>query len=131
MYFGPESRAPVRVLLVEDQERARRRLLTLLSACPDLEVVAEAQDGSEAVCLADSYRPEVVLMDLPVPGMGGTQAVRLIKHNWPETAVLALTNVGEFETDAPDAGADAFLSKSDSTRNVIEAIRNLAARSRS
>jgi DNA-binding NarL/FixJ family response regulator len=130
MCFGTQRDEPIGVLLVEDQEPARRGLRRLLSACPDLDVVADAADGGEAVCLAGSYRPDVVLIDLLIPGMGSVRTIRMIKDHWPKTAVLALTNsAGKLEADARAAGADAFLRKSVSPRGLTAAIRDLATRS--
>ncbi len=129
MVFGPESEEPVRVLFVAGEEPGRRMLKTLLGNCPDIEVVADARDGSEAVCLAGSYRPDIVLLDLPISGMCGTQAIRMVKRLWPKIAVLALSSTGELEADASGSGADALLTGAEPFRIVIDTVRDLTGRS--
>ena len=92
----------VRILIVDDQELFREGLHTLLSVQPDLQVVGEARNGEEALRLAEDLKPDVVLMDLLLPKLGGIEATEKIRHELPDTQVIALTSVLE---DASVVGA--------------------------
>ena len=84
----------IRILLVDDHTVVRRGLRTFLSYDPDLEVVGEAADGAQALRLARELSPDVVLMDLLMPGMDGIEAAAAIRHELPETEVLRLVAQG-------------------------------------
>ena len=84
----------IRVLLVDDHTVVRKGLRTFLSYDPDLEVVGEAADGAQALRLARELSPDVVLMDLLMPGMDGIEAAAAIRHELPETEVLRLVAQG-------------------------------------
>jgi DNA-binding NarL/FixJ family response regulator len=121
----------ITVLLADDQALLRGTFTLLLASVPDIEVVGEAATGHEAVELARSLRPQVVVMDIRMPGMDGVEATRRITTNpaLPDTRVLVLTT---FETDeiiaaALRAGASGFLGKGVEPGNLIEAIRTTAA----
>ena len=101
----------VRILITDDQQPTRRGLKALLNFAPQIEVVGEAANGQEAVRLVAEYRPDVVLMDIQMPVMDGLQATRLIKSQWPEIKVIALTNYPTYRAEALRAGVDAFLLK--------------------
>lgn len=101
----------IQVLIVEDQSRARKSLKALLSTWPDLQELREASCGEEAAQLVEQHQPDVVLMDICMPGMGGLQATRLIKTRWPLVKVVVLTMYCEYEAEAMAAGADAFVAK--------------------
>ena len=91
--MGPEAPLPgPTVLLVDDHARMRAGLRFILEAKTELVVVGEAADGEKAVALCREVRPDVVLMDITMPKMGGIEATRLIKAERPETAVLVLTS---------------------------------------
>ncbi|GAA3259053.1 response regulator [Dactylosporangium siamense] len=121
----------VRVLLADDQALLRGTFRMLIDSCPDLEVVAEAADGAQAVELARAHRPDVVVMDIRMPGTDGLTATGTICAD-PEltgTRVLILTT---FENDehvarALRAGASGFLGKYVTTDALLEAIRTVAA----
>ena len=85
----------IRILLVDDHMVVRKGLRTFLSYDPELEVVGEAADGAQALSKARELTPDVVLMDLVMPGMDGIAATAAIRHELPETEVLALTSVLE------------------------------------
>ena len=82
---------PIRVLLVDDQEIVRQGLATILKYAPGIEVTGEVGDGVEAVALAQALRPDVILMDLKMPHLGGIPATRRIRAALPETRVIILT----------------------------------------
>ena len=118
---------PIRVVIAEDQALVRRGLALLLSMEPDMEVVGQASDGVEAVELARVQHPEVVLMDLHMPRMGGVAATREITRAQPATQVLVLTTLDDDETvfEAVRAGAHAYLLKDAAEAELLETIRAL------
>jgi DNA-binding NarL/FixJ family response regulator len=118
----------VRVLLADDHPVVRAGLHGMLSAEPDLEVVAEAGSGDEAVTLAARHRPDVVLMDLRMPGVDGATATARIAADLPEVKVLVLTT---YDTDsdivrAVEAGAAGYLLKDTPREQLAEAVRAAA-----
>jgi DNA-binding NarL/FixJ family response regulator len=121
------SSAKVRVLIAEDQALVRRGTSVLLSLEPDMEVVGQACDGIEAVAMAGQLRPDVVLMDLHMPRLGGVAATREITRNLPGTQVLVLTTLADDETvfEAVRAGAHGYLLKDVTEQELLETIRAL------
>jgi DNA-binding NarL/FixJ family response regulator len=121
------SAAKVRVLIAEDQALVRRGTSVLLSMEPDMEVVGQACDGIEAVAMAGQLRPDVVLMDLHMPRLGGVAATREITRNLPGTQVLVLTTLNDDETvfEAVRAGAHGYLLKDVTEQELLETIRAL------
>ena len=119
----------LRLLLVDDQAMFREGLRVLLSLQPDLEVVAEAGDGAAAVEAARTLAPDVVLMDLRMPGVGGVEATRRLKAAQPAIRVIVLTTFEEDEEvfAALRAGAVGYLLKASPSEKLCDAIR-LAAR---
>jgi YesN/AraC family two-component response regulator len=101
----------VRVLITDDQQPTRRGLKALLNFAPQIEIIGEAVNGQEAVRLAAKCHPDVVLMDMQMPVMDGFQATQLIKSQWPEIKVIALTIYSTYRAKALKAGADVFLLK--------------------
>src|SRR5512142_995881 len=97
----------IRVLVVDDHDMVRRGLAAFLKVMPDLELVGEARNGEQAVQRVAELQPDVVLMDLRMPVMSGTEATRAIRARWPQVQVVALTSFGEQELvhDALRAGA--------------------------
>ena len=116
---------PIRVMIVDDHDMVRRGLIAFLRVKADLELVAEASDGQEAVDLCEQVRPDVVLMDLVMPGMDGTAATQIIRQRWPHVQVVALTSFEERELvrGALQAGAISYLLKNVSVDDLAEAIR--------
>lgn len=123
----PTSGAKVRVLIAEDQALVRRGTSVLLSMEPDMEVVGQACDGIEAVTMARQLRPDIVLMDLRMPRLGGVAATREITRDLPGTQVLVLTTLNDDETvfEAVRAGAHGYLLKDVTEQELLETIRAL------
>jgi DNA-binding NarL/FixJ family response regulator len=121
---------PIRLVLADDGNRTRRALCALLATCPDLEVVGEAADGSEALELVARERPDVVVMDLRMPVLDGLQATGRIKRTWPRVRVILLSLAVEAREEALAAGADAFVAKGDPEDALLGAIRGLARTAR-
>jgi two-component system nitrate/nitrite response regulator NarL len=119
----------IKILLVDDHTLLRSGVKLLLQRNPDFEVVGEAADGLEGVKRAKQLRPDVVLMDLHMPGLCGLEALQLIMQDLPGTAVLMLT-VSEQAEDlgaALQAGARGYLLKNIEADKLMEAIRRAAA----
>lgn len=119
----------IRVLICDDQTIIREGLELLLRLESDIEVVGLAQDGQEAVDLAEARRPDLVLMDLKMPGLNGVEATRRIRARQPNTRVLVLTTYDDDEwvLDAVRAGAAGYLLKDTPREKVVEAVRGTAA----
>jgi len=117
--------AKIRVMLVEDHVLVREGTRELLDRENDLEVVAEAGDGEEAIRLAALRHPDVVVMDMAMPRLNGIEATRQIKATNPGTAVLVLTAYDDEQYIFAflEAGAAGYLLKDVSTRDLIQAIR--------
>ncbi len=115
----------IKVLLVDDHPVVREGLNTMLATAPDIEVVAEANDGLEAIEKAKEHRPHVVLMDLRMPKMDGLEATRRIKRQLASTSVIILTvyDNDAYIIDAVRAGAGGYLLKDASKDLLIHAIR--------
>ncbi|MFI6174693.1 response regulator [Nonomuraea sp. NPDC051191] len=115
----------ITVLLVDDHELVRKGFRLMLDAQPDLSVVGEAADGERAVELSRRLRPDVVLMDLHMPGLDGVRATELITSELPVVRVLALStfDLDENVVAALRAGADGFLPKDVSPEELIEGVR--------
>jgi len=113
------------VLLAEDHTIVRKGLRALLADEPDVEVVAEAEDGSEAVRMAQQLRPDVVLMDFSMPGLNGLEATRQIKRWVPEVKVLVLTRYADEEhvSQVLRAGASGYVVKRAAPAELVLAIR--------
>ncbi len=116
---------PIRVLITDDHPVVRNGLAALIDSCDDLTLAGEAAHGAQAVRLADDLQPDVVLMDMMMPGMDGVEATRAIRRRSPQIQVVALTSFGEDQLvqKALQAGAIAYLLKNASHVEVAEAIR--------
>ncbi len=119
----------IRIVLADDHSVVRQGLRLFLKYDPDLEVVGEAADGAEALRLAHELKPDVVLMDLLMPGMDGITATAAIRREVPETEVLALTSVLEdsLVVGAVRAGAIGYLLKDTQAEALCQAIKAAAA----
>ena len=117
----------IRVLLVDDQELIRYGLRLVLDAQPDIEVVAEAADGAEALRAARQLQPDVVLMDVRMPGMDGIEATKQLSATLPDVRVLVLTTYDrdEFAFGALQAGAAGFLLKNTRPDELVAAVRTV------
>jgi DNA-binding NarL/FixJ family response regulator len=119
----------IRVLLVDDQPLLRVAFTLILDSQPDLSVAGEAEDGATAARLAAELRPDVVLMDVRMPGMDGIEATRRIVEESPDTKVLILTtfDLDEYAFAGLRAGASGFLLKNAQPAELLSAIRSVAA----
>lgn len=118
----------IRVLVVDDEELVRSGLRLILEAAGDIAVVGEARDGAEAVSAADRLRPEVVLMDVRMPGMDGlTAAARLLSRpGAPKLVMLTTFDLDEYVHEALRLGAVGFLLKDTPPRELAAAVRTVA-----
>lgn len=119
----------IQVVVADDQGMIRSGLRALLESAPDIRVVGEAAHGAEAVALAEAQRPDVVLMDIRMPGLDGIEATRRIRSGHPGVAVIVLTtyDLDEYVLAAVRAGAVGFLLKDGDADDLIQAVR-VAAR---
>lgn len=120
--------APVRIMLVDDHELLRAGLRAMVEEHEDLRIVAEAASGEEAVEQARRLRPDVVVMDLRLPGMNGIEATRRIVRNDPAARVLVLTMDAPEDVllDVFEAGASGYLRKTGMAPRVLDAMRAVA-----
>lgn len=120
--------SPITVLLVDDHEVVRQGVRAFLGAHAEFEIVAEPDSGAAAVGLAEEHVPDVVLMDLMMPGMDGVEATRLIKDASPRTHIVVLTSYHEDKHIFPalQAGAISYLLKDVRMEELAEAVRKAA-----
>jgi DNA-binding NarL/FixJ family response regulator len=126
---SPTAAARIRLLIVDDHFVVRLGLASALNLEPDMEVVAEAKTGAEAVELFARHRPDVVIMDYQLPGMNGAEATAAIRSRFPDARVVVLS-VYKGEEDvhrAVQAGASGYLPKSGEPDELLAAIRALHA----
>lgn len=116
-----------RILLVEDHTLLRQGLCSLLSTDPNLEVVGEADNGKDAIRLAGTLSPNLILMDLSMPGTNGTESIREIKKRYPGSKILVLTvhMAEEYIREALHAGADGYVLKHATCDELILAIKSV------
>jgi len=116
---------PIRVLLVDDQSLIRIGFRLVLEAEPDIEIVGEAGDGAEAIAKTAALQPDVVLMDVRMPGIDGIAATAQIVHEHPQVRVLVLTtfDLDEYAFGAIRAGASGFLLKDAQRHELVSAVR--------
>ncbi len=119
----------IRIMLVDDHPAFRKGMAALIESEPDLQVVAETGDGREALAVYRQKKPDVVLMDLRLPGMGGVEATLAIRKEFPEARVIVLTT---FDTDediyrAIQSGAKSYLLKDTPDDELSTTIRNVHA----
>jgi DNA-binding NarL/FixJ family response regulator len=127
MHVVPESPA-VRVLVVDDHPVVRGGLSALLRTIDGIDVVGEAADGAQAIADAARLRPDVVLMDVRMPGIDGVEATRRIREAQPDTKVLVLTMFDDDATvfTAMQAGAGGYLLKDAEQHDIVRAVRAVA-----
>ncbi|HEY2382739.1 MAG TPA: response regulator transcription factor [Terriglobia bacterium] len=124
-----QAASPIRIMVVEDHHVVRQGLVALLNTVPDMSVVAEGADGKQAVDLFRQHEPDVTLMDLRMPNMGGVDAVVQIRQDYPAARIIVLTT---FDGDediyrALQAGARAYLLKGMFGDELMDAIRAVHA----
>lgn len=118
----------IRVILVDDHEMVRLGLKSFLNMQKDIEVIGEASNGRQGIDLALELRPDVLVMDLVMPEMGGVEATLDILSKWTEAKVLVLTSYLDNEKIYPviDAGAKGYMLKTSSAAEILNAIRKVA-----
>jgi DNA-binding NarL/FixJ family response regulator len=123
----PES--PIRILVADDHAVVRQGLKAILNGQAGWNVCAEAKSGEEALALANQLRPDVVVMDLSMPGMSGLDALRAIKSRWPDIGVVILTLhfSKPLVREIIKAGARGYVMKSGADRDLVEAVSAVAA----
>jgi len=116
----------IQVVIVDDHDMVRRGLSTYLKVQNDMRLVAEADSGEEAIRICEIYHPDVVLMDIVMPKMGGAQATRLIRAKFPDIQVIGLTSFQDKDLvqEMLRAGAIGYLLKNITGEDLVEAIRN-------
>lgn len=118
----------ITVLLADDQPMVRAGIRALLAAADDMEIIGEAQDGFEVQKLVRKLRPQILLLDLKMPGPRPAELEKWTRENYPETITLVLTahDRDAYLTDMMDAGAAGYLGKSETAERLINAIRRAA-----
>jgi NarL family two-component system response regulator LiaR len=121
------TQTPIRILIADDHAVVREGLRALIEAKPDMELVGEAEDGVEAVLLARSLKPDVILLDLLMPRMDGIEAIAEIKQENPNARILVLTSFAGDDKVFPaiKAGALGYLLKDSPSQVLIQAIREV------
>jgi DNA-binding NarL/FixJ family response regulator len=120
---------PIRVLIADDHALVRQGLRALLSAKPDFEVVGEACDGREAIQMTGQFGPDLVLMDLSMPGLSGIEAIREARKRYPATKFIALTvhKSAEYARATLEAGASGYVLKDAFEAELTAAMRSVMA----
>jgi DNA-binding NarL/FixJ family response regulator len=119
----------IRIVIAEDHTILREGLKSLFSSQPDFEIVGEAEDGMEAIRLAEELKPDLILTDISMPRMTGMEAIREMKKVSPKTKVLVLTvhNTEEYVLATLRAGADGYALKDSTSHELVMAIRRVLA----
>ena len=117
----------IRILIVDDHVLMRSGLRALLGSCPDIEVVGEAGDGQAALVLTGETSPDIVLLDVSMPGMGGLECVRLIRRDHPRVRVILLTmhEDARYLQEGVAAGAAGYVMKKSADEVLYQAIRSV------
>jgi DNA-binding NarL/FixJ family response regulator len=121
---------PIRLAIVDDDPLVRAGLRILVGGSPDIEVVAEAGDGAEAVTVADAHWPDIILMDIRMPRVDGLVATRRIRSRdggAPQVIVLTTFDADEYVLEALRGGASGFLLKDTPPREILAAVRSVAS----
>ena len=123
------SDEPIRIVVADDHPVVRGGLVALLRSIPGLDVVGEATDGASAVTAVAEHRPDVILMDVRMPGMDGIEATRQIRDHTPQSRVLILTMHDDDATvfTAMKAGAQGYLLKEAEQEHIVRAVRGVVA----
>jgi DNA-binding NarL/FixJ family response regulator len=122
---GADARTRIRVVVVDDHALVREGLLRLLEGEPDIEVVGEAASGEAAIAMLDAGRPDIVLMDVRMPGMNGVEATRVIRSTCPAVRVVILTAYAEYAAEAVEAGAWGYLLKTACGEQLLATLRSV------
>ena len=124
-----DRRPTLRVLLADDHVTVRHGLRLLIDGEPDMRVIAEASDGDAAVRQTIELKPDVVVMDISMPGMNGLAATRAIKARWPDSIIVTLTRHADdaYLQELLRAGANGYVLKRSAPTELLQAIRSVAA----
>jgi DNA-binding NarL/FixJ family response regulator len=125
----PERTAPLRILLADDHVTMRHGLRLLIDSQPDMTVVSEASDGSTAMQNALAVKPDVIVMDISMPGMNGLAATRALKQKQPDVVIVTLTRHGDdaYVQELLRAGVAGYVLKQSAPAELLQAIRAAAA----
>lgn len=118
----------IRLLIADDHDMVRKSIALFMESCDDIEVVGEASDGEQALHLCGELLPDVILLDLNMPGIDGLGVARVVREHYPTTRVVILT-YSSLESDilnANEAGVSRYLLKDSTTDEIAEAIRDAA-----
>jgi DNA-binding NarL/FixJ family response regulator len=120
----------IKILIVDDEARFREQVKELLLVEPNIEVAGEAADGREAICQARELKPDLILMDVRMPGLNGIDATRQLKSEMPamRVIILSLYDVAMYKKAAIASGADGYLKKSAMVKELIPTIRRVITR---
>jgi DNA-binding NarL/FixJ family response regulator len=129
LWYHPRMDTATRVVIVDDHTLVREGTRQILESCPSIRVVGEAADGAEAVTVVAMQRPDVVILDVVMPGMNGVMAAREIKKRFPEVAVIVLTahDEDQFVFALLEAGAAGYLLKDVPGEQLLDAVRAVQA----
>lgn len=117
----------IKIIIADDHQLFREGITKLLSNATEIEVVAQAENGEEAIVVVSKYMPDLILMDIGMPVLNGIEATRMIIHQFPEVKVLALSMHAdkEYIKDILDAGASGYVLKSCTYAELVKAIRSV------
>ncbi|HTC74510.1 MAG TPA: response regulator transcription factor [Edaphobacter sp.] len=120
---------PVRILVVDDFEPWRRSIVSMIEEDPEFQVIHEASDGFEAVRICQELRPDVVVLDVGLPGLSGLEAARQIRVLSPDSKILFLSVIPNPDVirEALRIGAAGYIAKADAVRDLLPAVRAAAA----
>ena len=126
-YGDSEHKKNIKIVLADDHSLIRKALIDIFKKQPNFEVIAEAEDGNTAVKLASEKSPDIIIMDISMPGLNGLEATRQIKESHPEINILVLTIHDEMEhiLGILEAGADGYLMKNISEAEIVLAVNAL------
>jgi two-component system response regulator NreC len=119
----------IKIVLADDHRIVRQGIRVLLEAEPDLNILAEAKDGPEAISMVECLHPDILLLDLIMPGMNGLEVTKVVRERFPKTKVVILTmHANEaYVLEALQAGAQGYVIKDSSSEELMRAIREVAA----
>ena len=117
----------IRVLIVDDDPLVRSALSHFVARDPEIEVIGQAESGTEAIALVERDRPDVVMMDVQMPEMNGIEATAAIAERWPDVRILAVTTLDGSDTVLPmlSAGASGYLLKDSSAESIVAGVREV------
>jgi CheY-like chemotaxis protein len=117
-----EMNEQLRILIVDDLARARQSMKALVGTHPAVAALQEAVSGREAIALVETWGPDAVLMDVCMAEMDGIEATKAIKARWPKVKIIILSMNGDYEVQALEAGADAFVNKGEPPARLLQAL---------